>query len=60
MGYDEELMMLNTTKFGTLSMGDSDDIQITTLNCVDQLLSYLKSQIYFKQLAREKNHDKIK
>jgi hypothetical protein len=60
MGFDEEMMMLNATKFGTLTMGELDDITFSTLNCSEQILSYIKSQICFKQLVREKNYEKIK
>lgn len=59
MGYNDELLMLQAAKFGTVSMGDSESFEFMTLNCFDQLLSYLNSQILFKQLVKEKNYSRI-
>lgn len=60
MGHDDEMLMVKATKFGQLAMGDQDSFQFMTINCFDQLLNYLQSQIAFKQLAKEKNLEKIR
>jgi len=60
MGYDDEMLMLQAAKFGQFVMGDRDNFQFMTVNCFDQLINYIRSQIAFKQFARQRNSEKIR
>lgn len=59
MGYDDESLMLQAAKFGQLSMGGGDNFRLMTVNCFDQLLSYLRSQLSFKQVVSEKRYHEM-